>query len=73
MLAISQDARFSTTVGGKPSKGGMVDKLMTGYMNQLIAESASEPNLHLMFLEIAHLLRSPLYLYHPAVIWQVLT
>ncbi len=73
MLATSQDGGFSTTVGGKQSQGGMVDKLMTGYMNQLIAKSASEPNLHLMFLEIAHLLRSPLYLYHPAVIWQVLT
>ena len=73
MLATAQDSRFPTTVGGKQSKGGIVDKLMTGYMNKLISKSASEPQLHLMFLEVAHLLRSPLYLYHPATIWQVLT
>ena len=73
MSATSQDSRFPTTVGGKQSKGGTVDKLMTGYMNKLISKSASEPQLHLMFLEVAHLLRSPLYLYHPATIWQVLT
>ena len=73
MLATAQDSRFPTTVGGKQSKGGTVDKLMTGYMNKLIGKSASEPQLHLMFLEVAHLLRSPLYLYHPATIWQVLT
>ncbi len=72
MLATSQDSRFPTTVGGK-SKSGTVDKLMTGYMNKLVSKSASKPNLQLMFLEVAHLLRSPLYLYHPAVIWQVLT
>ena len=72
MLATSQDSRFPTTVGGKQSKGGTADKLMKGYMNRLISKSASEPQLHLMFLEVAHLLRSPLYLYHPATIWQVL-
>ena len=72
MSATSQDSRFPTTVGGKQSKGG-INKLMTGYMNKLISKSASEPQLHLMFLEVAHLLRSPLYLYHPATIWQVLT
>ena len=72
MLATSQDSRFPTTLGGQ-SREGMLDKLMTGYMNKLISRSATEPSLHLKFLEIAHLLRSPLYLYHPAVIWQVLT
>ena len=72
MSATSQDSRFPTTVGGKQSKGE-INKLMTGYMNKLISKSASEPKLHLMFLEVAHLLRSPLYLYHPATIWQVLT
>ena len=73
MLATSQDARFPATVGGKFSKGGAIDRLMMGYMNKLIAKSAVKPNLHLKFLEIAHLLRSPLYFYHPAVVWQVLT
>ena len=73
MLATSQDSRFSTTVGGKQRESGIVDKLMSGYMNQLIRKSASKSSLHLRFLEVAHLLRSPLYLYHPVTIWQVLT
>ena len=71
--ATNQDSRFSTTVGGKQAKEGALDHLMKGYMNQLISKSASEPNLHLMFLEITHLLRSPLYFYHPKVIWKVFT
>jgi 2-polyprenyl-6-methoxyphenol hydroxylase-like FAD-dependent oxidoreductase len=73
MLATSQDSRFPTTVGGQQRKNRPIDKLMTGYMNRLLAKSASEPNLQVMFLEVAHLLRSPLYFYHPAVVWQVLT
>ncbi|MEM6611451.1 MAG: FAD-dependent monooxygenase [Cyanobacteria bacterium P01_C01_bin.72] len=73
MLATSQDSRFPATVGGKAAKESVVERLMTGYMNRLIAKSAVEPDLHLKFLEIAHLLRSPLYFYHPAVVWQVLT
>lgn len=73
MLATSQDSRFPTTVGGQQRKNRPIDKLMTGYMNRLLAKSAAEPNLQLMFLEVAHLLRSPLYLYHPGVMWQVLT
>ena len=72
MSATSQDSRFPSTVGGKQNKEGIADKLMKGYMNKLISKSVSKPQLHLMFLEVAHLLRSPLYLYHPATIWQVL-
>ena len=73
MLATTQDARFPTTTGGKSSQGGTVEKLMTSYMNQLISKAAVDPTLHLTFLEIAHLLRSPFYFYHPAVVWRVLT
>jgi 2-polyprenyl-6-methoxyphenol hydroxylase-like FAD-dependent oxidoreductase len=74
MLATSQDSRFRTTVGGQQGKNNNrpIDKLMTGYMNRLLTKSASEPNLHLMFLEVTHLLRSPFYFYHPAVMWRVL-
>ena len=73
MMATSQDSRFPTTVGGEQSKDGMVNKLMTGYMNRLTRKSTLEPKLHLMFIEVAHLLRSPLSFYHPTTIWQVLT
>lgn len=71
-LATSQDSRFPTTVGGKQSKKGMLNKMLSGYMNKLVSKSASKPELHLVFLEVSHLLRSPLALYHPGVVWQVL-
>ena len=71
-LATSQDARFPTTVGGT-SKPSIIDNLMAGYANKLINKSMSEPQLHLLFLEVNHLLRSPLALYHPKVMLQVLT
>lgn len=73
MLATSQDDRFPATVGGKQGKGGIVDKLMTGYMNKLLGKSTIDPQMHLLLLEVGHLLRSPLFLYHPATIWRVLT
>lgn len=72
MLATSQDARFPATVGSE-HKGGIVDKLMTGYMNKLLSKSTSDLQMHLLLLEVGHLLRSPLFLYHPATIWRVLT
>ena len=73
MLATSQDARFPATVGGKQGKKGIIDKLMTGYMNKLLSKSTIDSQTHLLLLEVSHLLRSPLFLYHPAVIWRVLT
>ncbi|WP_019508853.1 hypothetical protein [Pleurocapsa sp. PCC 7319] len=72
-FATSQDSRFPSTVGGKSSKKGAMNKLLAGYMNKLVAKSAYEPKLYLRFLEVGHLLRSPLALYHPGIIWQVLT
>ena len=72
-MATSQDSRFPSTVGGQQKKAGVVAKLMTAYMNRLVSASANKPSLHLTFIEVTHLLRSPLYLYHPAVVWQVLT
>ncbi|MEL6928162.1 MAG: monooxygenase [Cyanobacteria bacterium J06600_6] len=72
-IATSQDSRFPTTIGGQQKSEGVVSKLMTGYMNRLASASATKPSLHLMFIEVTHLLRSPLYLYHPTVVWQVLT
>ena len=72
MLATSQDARFPATVGGKQGKKGIVDKLMS-YMNKLLSKSTIDSQTHLLLLEVSHLLRSPLFLYHPAVIWRVLT
>ncbi|MEM8720756.1 MAG: FAD-dependent monooxygenase [Cyanobacteria bacterium P01_G01_bin.39] len=72
-LATSQDSRFPGTVGAKQGQPSILDKIMTGYMNRLLSKSTVEPSLHLKYLEVAHSLRSPLSLYHPQVMWQVLT
>ena len=71
-LATSQDTRFPTTVGGT-NKPSIIGNLMTGYANKLMNKSMHEPELHLLFVEVTHLLRSPLALYHPRVVLQVLT
>ena len=71
-LATSQDSLFPTTIGEK-KKPGLIDNLMASYSNKLAIKSTSKPELHLLFIEVAHLLRSPLSLYHPQVVWQVLT
>ena len=72
MLATSQDSRFPTTQGRKTDNLGVLNRIMAAYTNKLLSKSAVKPNLHLTFLEVAHLLRSPLALYNPLVIWQVL-
>lgn len=72
-LATSQDSRFPSTVGAKQRQPGILGKVMTGYMNRLLSKSIVEPSLHLRYLEVAHSLRSPLSLYHPQIMWQVLT
>ena len=70
MMATSQDERFPTTVGGK-NKSGIVDRLLAGYADRLIDKSMTKPQLHLTFLEVTHVLRSPLALYYPSTVWQV--
>ncbi|MEM7591177.1 MAG: FAD-dependent monooxygenase [Cyanobacteria bacterium P01_A01_bin.83] len=72
-LATNQDSRFPSTVGAKQPQSGIFGKIMTSYMNRLLSKSTVEPSLHLRYLEVAHSLRSPLSLYHPQVMWQVLT
>ena len=69
-LATGQDSLFPTTSGGsKPSRlGGMLH----GYTERLLELANSDPNLHTLFIEVAHLLKSPLALYHPKIVFRVL-
>jgi hypothetical protein len=71
MLATEQDLRFATTKGGsKPvSKGGFLDV----YMQRLLKLTNSDPKMNALLMEVGHLLKSPLALYHPQVVFQVLT
>lgn len=70
-LATGQDLRFPTTSGGsKPSRLG---GLLHWYTERLLDRANSDANLHTLFIEIAHLLKSPLALYHPKVVFRVLS
>ena len=69
-LATGQDSRFPTTSGGsKPSRLG---GLLHWYTDRLLQLANSDPDLHTLFMEIAQLLKSPLALYHPKVVFRVL-
>ncbi|WP_009634184.1 FAD-dependent oxidoreductase [Synechocystis sp. PCC 7509] len=71
MLATGQDLRFATTKGGdKPIKSG---GFFHSYTERLLKLTNSDPNMNALLMEVAHLLKSPLALYHPQVVFQVLT
>ncbi len=68
-LATGQDSRFPTTEGG--SKPGRLGGVLSWYFQKLIRQANSDAELHTLFMEIAHLLKSPLALYQPKVMLRV--
>lgn len=69
-LATTQDSRFPTTEGGKlPERSS---NLLTWYTKRLLMKTNSDASLHTILMEVVHLLKSPLALYHPLVIFRVL-
>lgn len=70
-VATSQDARFPTTKGGnKPtSEGGF----LAAYSERLLDLASSDSNVHTLLLEVTQLLKSPLALYNPQIVWRVLS
>lgn len=69
-LATAQDSRFPTTQGRKLP--GRMSKIMAWYTKRLLMKTNSDASLHTLLIEVAHLLKSPLALYHPSVILRVL-
>lgn len=70
-VATTQDARFPTTKGGnKPTlEGGF----LAAYSERLLDLTSSDSNVHTLLLEVTQLLKSPLALYHPQIVWRVLS
>lgn len=68
-LATAQDSRFPTTEGGLPEQKS---NLLTWYTKRLLMKTNSDTILHTTLMEVVHLLKSPLVLYHPSVIFRVL-
>ena len=71
-VASSQDSRFSTTKGRIESKSQLAT-LLEWYSQRLLKKATSSPNLHTLLLEVTQMLKSPIWLYHPAVMFQVLS
>jgi hypothetical protein len=71
MVATGQDSRFPTTAGRVDSS--WIGKLFGWYTQQLIESASLDADLHTLFLEISQLLKSPLALYHPKIVFRVLS
>lgn len=73
-IATGQDSRFPTTAGriqpGRFSK--LLSKLSQQYVDRALRLANEDPNLHTLFMEVGHLLKSPFALYHPEVIFRIL-
>ncbi|MBD0263419.1 MAG: monooxygenase [Tolypothrix sp. Co-bin9] len=72
MLAAGQDSRFLTTAGRSDRSGNFVGKLFAWYSQQVMDSTKVDSDLYTLFTEITHLLKSPLALYHPQVVFRVL-
>lgn len=72
-LATTQDSRFPTTTPPEiQSRKTQLGQLMQWYSKRLLNGANSDPTLHTLMMEVVHLLKSPLALYHPKVVLRVL-
>ena len=70
MVATASDSRFPTTAGR--SNPNPVSKFLGWYNLRLMQTINQDADLYTLFIEISHLLKSPLALYHPRVLLKVL-
>ncbi|ABA21447.1 conserved hypothetical protein [Trichormus variabilis ATCC 29413] len=69
MMATSDDFRWSTTEGGKPS---LITRLMHWYLDQVMQTASENPQVYQVFIEVIHFLKPPTAFFHPSVLAQVL-
>ncbi len=67
-MAVSVDSLYPETEGAKPDRA---NQLTNGYMTQVTELAVEDPRVHLAFLQVLHLLKPPLTLFHPYIILQV--
>ncbi len=78
MMATQQDSQFPTTsINGvekkkDKKKPNFIESLLAWYNQKAMSTMHRDPSLHSLFTEVVHLLKSPLALYHPRVIFRVL-
>ncbi|HEY9891618.1 MAG TPA: monooxygenase [Candidatus Sericytochromatia bacterium] len=69
-MATGQDSRFLTTAGR--SESGWLMGVLQWYTERLLLSANQDAAMHTFLLEIAHLLKSPLAVYHPKIVLRVL-
>lgn len=69
LMATSDDCRWEETEGGKPDKKTL---LMHKYMDQVMLLSVHQPQCYKKFLEVIHMMKPPLALFAPNVMFGVL-
>lgn len=69
MMATSDDFRWETTKGGKPT---WLTRLIHRYMEQVITASTNEPAIYQAFIEVVHMIKPPVALFRPRILQHVL-
>jgi 2-polyprenyl-6-methoxyphenol hydroxylase-like FAD-dependent oxidoreductase len=69
LMATGEDFRWSTTVGGQPDR---MTRFMHRYMNQVQQLSVESMNVRFSFSQVAHMIKPPTALFHPAILAQVI-
>lgn len=73
-LATSKDLLFPSTVSTMgSSKQTKLPKVLQWYSDGLMKLAHSDPDVQALFLEVSQLLKSPFALYHPKIMWRVLS
>jgi 2-polyprenyl-6-methoxyphenol hydroxylase-like FAD-dependent oxidoreductase len=70
-FATMQDLRFPATKGER--KENLFGKIMQPYTKKLLTKAKSDLSIYTLMIEVFHLLRSPIALYHPSVILKVMS
>ncbi|MEO0373293.1 MAG: monooxygenase [Cyanobacteria bacterium P01_A01_bin.17] len=70
-MATSRDSGFAFTQGAIRQQG-FGNKVLSGYMQRLLKQTQQDGEMHLLMMEVAHLLRSPMSLFQPQIVGKVL-
>jgi 2-polyprenyl-6-methoxyphenol hydroxylase-like FAD-dependent oxidoreductase len=69
MMATSEDFRWESTEGGKPS---WLTRLIHRYFEQILELVTERTEIYQDFAEVVHMTQSPTILFHPPIVFQVI-
>lgn len=70
-VAVGQDSAFAS-VQSPVSRPNPLDSLLKAYFSRLLKLSHHDATFHVRFMAMAHMVASPLSLFHPCILWQAL-